>query len=469
MLLRGSTTEGSVDYEKAREEQIMKNKERMLELKLLDASAQVAERKTPTRKASQRGVKRQKRSEPVVARRSLRVRGMKPSGEMIASESANGSITLTNGGSIHAPEPSRPSRKTGPVKFESIYEDDEDEAAMLELLRAKGSATTSSSSGRATSAADLANLSLAEENCVKVTKNGASHVGIMPRSDFAMIAAGDKDGRVGLWNLSKGFSQVNVQVQPHTQYMSGLKWCPTSGRDLFTCSYDGTCRRLDVNEGVFQEIYSCAENHVHEFSAFDVDSAGRTVYLCDNEGEFLVADARTNKPVVKPFEMHHRKINTVHIEPSEGNLFATSCTGGDVGVWDLRKLPRAVEKYAHAKSCQAAYFSPDGSKRVLTTCYDSHLSIWDFKKNKSASVRIKHNTQTGRWTLPFRAIWTPAADGIVCGSMRREVFIYSSVDGKRISSLSSDFLTAIPSRFFVHPALPLLGAATSSGRIALFS
>ena len=30
-----------------------------------------------------------------------------------------------------------------------------------------------------------------------------------------------------------------------------------------------------------------------------------------------------------------------------------------------------------------------------------------------SALKIKHNNQTGRWVLPFRAIWTPGADGVV--------------------------------------------------------
>merc|ERR1712219_76953 len=62
----------NMDYEKERELRKARNLARMLELKLPEASFVVKEEKAKpavARKASQRGVKRQKR-EPVVARRS---------------------------------------------------------------------------------------------------------------------------------------------------------------------------------------------------------------------------------------------------------------------------------------------------------------------------------------------------------------------------------------------------------------
>ena len=418
------------DYEKVREEQMRRNRERMLELSLPQASAQVAEKKMPVRKASQRGVKRQKK-EPVIARRSLRVRGMNPSGDMvkgIASESAGGvKFESTNlGYGSFSVEPPKPSRKTGPVKFQSIFEDDEDELKMLEILRSKSSIKCSSSP---TGLDQLSDLDLKEESIMKVTKSGSVHLGIMPRADMIMIAAGDKAGQVGFWSVSQDFSQqCKLQVEPHSQYISGLKWCPSTGKDLFTCSYDGACRKLDLDAESFLEIYSSEE---HEFSACDVDSAGNTVYLGDNDGQLLVFDIRSGKVVFGPKTLSTRKINTVHIEPSAENMIVTSSTSAEVSIWDVRKagkknLYSRMLNYIHPKSCQGAYFAPDGSQRILTTCYDNHLRVWDAKKAgnvKVPEVRISHNTQTGRWVLPFRAIWSPASDGVICGSMKRGVRI----------------------------------------------
>lgn len=336
-----------------------------------------------------------------------------------------------------------------------------------------------------------------EERVMKVTKNGVVHLDIMPREDMALIAAGDKGGTIGFWSLSSekaGWSssssiaeQCTLQVAPHTQYISGLKWCPSgTGRDLFSCSYDGTCRRFDFETASFLEVFTSEE---HEFSAFDVGPTGNTVYLCDNVGECLIYDQRCRKVTHGPMELHSKKINTVHVEPIAGNLMVTSSSGAEVSVWDLRKLGKTGGKtggsknlrlltFNHPKSCQAAYFAPDGSQRVLTTCYDSHLRVFDCKAESSSKkkagavlpqVTISHNTQTGRWVLPLRAVWTPAADGVVCGSMKRAVHIYNGHTGKKEVHCESELLTAIPSRAFVHPTINLLGAATSSGRIYLFS
>lgn len=34
---------------------------------------------------------------------------------------------------------------------------------------------------------------------------------------------------------------------------------------------------------------------------------------------------------------------------------------------------------------------------------------------------MQHYNNTGRWVVPFRAVWGPASDTIICGSMKRTV------------------------------------------------
>lgn len=60
-------------------------------------------------------------------------------------------------------------------------------------------------------------------------------------------AGGDDDG-----DAAPAFDGVLALQPQHFQYISGLKWAGGSGRgaSLFTASYDGSLRRLDVERGV---------------------------------------------------------------------------------------------------------------------------------------------------------------------------------------------------------------------------
>ena len=86
------------------------------------------------------------------------------------------------------------------------------------------------------------------------------------------------------------------------------------------------------------------------------------------------------------------------------------------------------------------------------------------------SLKIKHNNQTGRWVLPFRAIWSAAGDGVLCGSMQRSMHVFDPrVAVPALATFASaDHMTAIGSRLACHRHHDFVAAGTASGRIHVF-
>ena len=130
-----------------------------------------------------------------------------------------------------------------------------------------------------------------------------------------------------------------------------------------------------------------------------------------------------------------------------------------------------------------------GSGRLAVTCFDCQLRVLPFAElaeRAAASSKptgskpskpspppepartIKHDTKTGRWVVPFRAIWSAAGDAILCGGMKRTCDVYDASSGRRLASLASGLMTAIPSRNAVHASGKTVACATNSGRIHLF-
>ncbi|KAL4433964.1 hypothetical protein ABPG75_000405 [Micractinium tetrahymenae] len=294
-----------------------------------------------------------------------------------------------------------------------------------------------------------------------VSLDGSAAAGTAASADSSGGSGGAFDGVVAL-------------QPPHYEYICGLKWAGGSGRgaSLFTASYDGSLRRLDVERGISELVVSSEDA---EYSCMDVTGDGRTALLGDNEGALVLVDTRqAQRPATDggALTVHGKKINTVSIEPLQEQVFATASTDTSIRLWDLRawgKGAKPVATAGHSQACQAALFAPHGSRRLVSTSFDNTVRVWDGGAGLAQRLSIKHDNNTGRWVLPFRAVWTPAADGVIVGNMKRFVDIFDAQSGGMLAQLSSEHMTAIASRNAVHPAgLPVLASATNSGRIHVY-
>ena len=381
-------------------------------------------------------------------------------------------MDLVSGGTVLYAAPPRASRPEGDLHFASLHGTPDSDASFVAMLAAAQAPPAGAPKARTTA---LVRGVLSEERVAKLCPKGVTHLGFQHRADALVVAAGDKEGSVGLWRVdgadaadADGEDDRSFRAfKPHAHYVSGLKWTSEGASRLLTCSYDGSIRVLDPEAVLWRELHVTAEEE--EFSAFDASADGNACFVADNRGALRVLDARA-RGTGRPVALHEKHINTVHLE-SGGASLATACGDSRVCVWDVRALggpkARPVVTLPHGKSCQSAFFAPDGSKRLLVTSYDDTLSVWADPTAGAATKlnSIKHDNQTGRWVIPFRAVWSPAADAVVVGSMRRETELID-VAGRYLARLSdAAAMTAIPSRHACHAFTPAIAAATASGRV----
>ena len=484
--------DGLTAFERERDARIARNKARMEALNINTLSADVGNRaKGPA--PSARGIAgkrtREKKpsgpSEPL--RRSSRARNIAP--ELAAGvdrERRDGTVVLADGATYHpasgeltaAPVRTRPS---GEVKMDSENGNEKLDAAFIAELKEKMGKfveTKERPISASVSAMVKNRLTLREIDVAKCVPKGVTHLDFSHDESMLLVASGDKEGHIGLWRVDKQPTEFRdededdgvLYYKAHGSYISHCKWGRGALRGkLLTSAYDGAVRVLDPQKGAFQETLYSEED---EFSACDQFADGNNALVCDNAGNLHQLDLRVGKFTAPSLSIHEKKINTVHVDPGNQYRFATS-TNQLVSVWDVRKLKKnakAIHNLAHAKSSQAAYWCPDGSGALLTTCYDDALRVWKPDENSAKpAVVIKHNNQTGRWVLPFRAVWSAAGDGVLCGSMQRHVEIFDPASGKSFAKYSSpEHMTAIASRLACHPTLNYVAAGTASGRVHVY-
>ena len=497
--------DGLTAFEREREAHIARNKARMEALNIKTLGDAVGTREKKGAAPSTRGIAgkrtREKIEASVPTRRSSRARNIAPElASGVDRERRDGSVILADGATYYptgeltaAPVRTRPS---GDVKLDSENGSERTDAAFIETLKkSMGKFIKTAEKPTTASVANMTGnkLKLRECDVAKCTPKGVTHLDFSPDDSMLLVASGDKEGHIGLWRVDQAETSSSVKSEgvktendddeddddddgvlyykAHGAYISHCKWGQGALRGkLLTSAYDGAVRVLDPERGVFQETVYSEED---EFSACDQFSNGHGALVCDNVGNLHQLDMRTGKFTSPSLSIHEKKINTVHIDPGNEHMFATS-THQLVSVWDVRKLKknaRAVYDLPHAKSSQAAYWNPNGSGALLTTCYDDALRVWHPSTDATKeSLKIKHNNQTGRWVLPFRAIWSAAGDGVLCGSMQRSMHIFNPrAAGPALAAFASaDHMTAIGSRLACHRYHDFVAAGTASGRIHVF-
>jgi len=361
------------------------------------------------------------------------------------------------------------------------------------------------------------NLSIDKEEWVcKVTPDRIYSVAAHPSESKLICCAGDKQGYVGLWDVDSVSSHNDNEkdntsnsgivslFRVHSRPINCLEWL--TNEHMVTSSYDGSVRRLNVETGVFEEIfatYDDSDTTYAEDLGYGIDqgyrfwtqsvttdhrykgSSNPCLFVSTSMGEVIHVDLRVSKKEKITFyeKVSEKKVNTVSLHPN-GSTLATSGTDGVVRLFDIRKLKDSRNSSKLAKplgtqtaglSVSSSFFSPSG-KSLLTTSFANRLDITEDAhlvkggKTIKPTYGIRHNNQTGRWLTTFQARWHPQRDIFCSGSMNKprcmEIF---DASGQLLREVTGESLTSVMSRTCFHPSTNklILVGGNSSGRVVV--
>ncbi|NXB34041.1 WDR76 protein, partial [Eulacestoma nigropectus] len=322
----------------------------------------------------------------------------------------------------------------------------------------------------------LSSMVLSEENIRKVVKARVCSMAIHPSESTILVAAGDKLGHIGLWNVSCRSEEGAHIFIPHSFQVNCMHFSPCNPAHLLSLSND-TLRCGDVTRAVFDEICRSEEN----FSSFDfLEDNASTAIVGHWDGDVAVVDRRTpGMSSELSADIGFRRTRTVHVHPVNKQYFLAAGSM-DVCVFDVRYLKAKGNKplsslTGHTKSVASAYFSPVTGSRVVTVCADDKLRIFNSKniqvllifKKQSNKIKPHKDSQP----KPGWAIWDPKQEHcFLVGSMAqpRQIQVFQDT-GKLLHSFCNvDCLGSVCSVNVVHPSQNILVGGNSSGRLHVF-
>ena len=96
----------------------------------------------------------------------------------------------------------------------------------------------------------LSKISIGETGVAKVVPERIYAVAVHPSASSLLVAAGDKVGNLGLWNVdgAAGTETDGVATwQPHTRTVNALQFAPQDPAKLYSSSHDGAVRCMDLS------------------------------------------------------------------------------------------------------------------------------------------------------------------------------------------------------------------------------
>ncbi|POM68594.1 Hypothetical protein PHPALM_15234, partial [Phytophthora palmivora] len=182
---------------------------------------------------------------------------------------------------------------------------------------------------------------LADEDITKAVQERIYSVAFLPRADRVVVACGDKMGHVALWTPP---SQANMKVEnsasqlavyrPHYTPVSQLIF-PDSSK-LVSSSFDGTVKEFDLRAAESSVVYDTSDDA--GISSLVTAGTAQCYYASCDDGTVRLIDRRARKVQSSIYQLHEKKINTVHQHPRLDFCVATASLDRTVCLWDARKM-----------------------------------------------------------------------------------------------------------------------------------
>ncbi|CAA7020004.1 unnamed protein product [Microthlaspi erraticum] len=320
---------------------------------------------------------------------------------------------------------------------------------------------------------DAGPLSLKPENVARVVPGRIFVVKFLPCENVNMVAAGDKLGNVGFWNLDyceDGNKDENgiYLFQPHTAPVSSLVFQQHNISKVFSSSYDGLIRLMDVENSVFDLVYTSDEPI---FSLSQRPNDEQSLYFCEGYGMLNAWDLRAGKSMFQ-WDFNKHRINSIDFNPRDPHVMATSSTDGTACIWDLRSMgaekPNTLRTVSHRRAVHSAYFSPSGLS-LATTSNDNYVGVTSGPNFEETSM-IYHDNSTNRWISSFRGVWGWDDSYIFVGNWSKGIDVISPKLKRTVKELRDPLQRAIPCRLHCHPLnVGMLAGSTAGGQVYVWT
>jgi WD40 repeat protein len=245
--------------------------------------------------------------------------------------------------------------------------------------------------------ADLQGVNLAGVNFQNTTfdksvfaVNFKSVLSVALSSDGTLLATGDIDGQIHLWQTADGKNLLTVQGH------EGIIWIVTfspDGQTLASGSFDGLIKLWNIQTGNCLETF---DEHTGIVWSVSFSPDGRTLASGSQDNSIRLWDIHLGK-CLKILHGHTSPVRSVSFNP-DGSILASGSDDCDIRLWDINKGICIKTLTGHDDRVCSVRFSPDG-KTLASSSIDHFVRLWDV--SKGTCIRTFDGHKDSVWSVCF--------------------------------------------------------------------
>ncbi|WP_293332349.1 NACHT domain-containing protein [Microcoleus sp. CAWBG58] len=274
---------------------------------------------------------------------------------------------------------------------------------------------------------DFTHANLTESVFTKIFGNVRS---VIFSPDGKLLATGDTDGVVRLWEPSSG--REILTCKGHSNVVESVAFSP-DGKILVSGSYDKTIKLWDFKTG---ECLNCFEGHTESVMSVRFNPDGNVLASGSFDGTVRLWDIRTGE-CCKILQDQTKVVFSVAFHPA-GEMLATGSGDQTIKLWNIKSGECLKIFEGHTKNVFSVAFNPTG-EILASGSGDETVKLWNVGTGECLKTLEGHFDQV-------RSIALSPNDGILAsGSYDRTAKLWDIHTGECLNTLQghSNSVTSI--------------------------
>ncbi|QLE57136.1 NB-ARC domain-containing protein [Nostoc sp. TCL26-01] len=189
--------------------------------------------------------------------------------------------------------------------------------------------------------------------------------------DGKLLATGDMDGQIHLWQVADGKNLL--MFKGHKNWVWTVAFSP-DGQILASGGHDGLVKLWNTQTG---DCLKILDQHTGIVYSVTFSPDGQTLASGSVDTSIRLWDVRLGK-CLKVLHGHNSGVWSVSFSP-DGSILASGSDDCDIRLWDVSEGICIKKLLGHDSSVLSVCFSPD-SKTLASSSSDNSIRLWDVSK-----------------------------------------------------------------------------------------